>query len=80
MLGTTAYTLAPDWLKGTPEWKEVQAGEIDQTLEDQGLPKPALSYTEATTWGPEGDPSSRPNNKLETRRMGLRKIPRNSID
>ena len=57
MLGTTAYTLAPDWLKGTPEWKEVQAGEIDQTLEDQGLPKPALSYTEATTWGPEGDPS-----------------------
>ena len=47
MLGTTAYTMAPDWLKGTPEWREVQAEEIDQTLEDQGLPKPALSYEEA---------------------------------
>jgi hypothetical protein len=57
MFGTTAYAIAPDWLKGTPEWSEVQAGEIDQTLEDQGLPKPALSYTEATAWGPEGDPS-----------------------
>ena len=55
-VGTTAYTMAPDWIKGTPEWREVQAEEIDETLEEQGLPKPALSYEEATTWGPEGDP------------------------
>tara|TARA_R100001244_G_scaffold93582_1_gene70401 strand:- start:886 stop:3432 length:2547 start_codon:yes stop_codon:yes gene_type:complete len=57
IVGTTAGTLAPDWLKGTPEWKEANAEQIDQTLEDQGLPKPALSYEEATAWGPQGDPS-----------------------
>ena len=55
-VGTTAYMLAPDWIKGTPEWREVQAEQIDESLEEQGLPKPALSYEEATTWGPEGDP------------------------
>jgi len=53
----TAYTMLPDWMKGTPEAREIQQEDISVTLEEQGLPTPALSYEEATTWGPEGDPS-----------------------
>jgi hypothetical protein len=57
----TTYTMLPDWMKDTPAAQEVKK-EIDQkevtpTLEEQGLPTPALSYEEATTFGPEGDPS-----------------------
>jgi hypothetical protein len=44
-------------MKGTPEAREIQQEDISVTLEEQGLPTPALSYEEATTWGPEGDPS-----------------------
>jgi hypothetical protein len=46
MFGTTAYAIAPDWLKGTPEWREAQAEEIIPTLEEQGLPTPAMSMEE----------------------------------
>ena len=57
----TAYTMLPDWMKDTAAAQEVKKEtdqkEITSTLEEQGLPTPALSYEEATTFGPEGDPS-----------------------
>ena len=53
--------MIPAWMKDTPAGaevlKETTQEEIIPTLEEQGLPTPALSYEEATTWGPEGDPS-----------------------
>ena len=57
----TVWTMLPDWMKNTPAAAEVKqeitTEEIIPTLEEQGLPTPALSYEEATTFGPEGDPS-----------------------
>jgi hypothetical protein len=57
----TVWTMLPSWMKDTPAAQEVKQEttqeEIIPTLEEQGLPTPALSYEEATTWGPEGDPS-----------------------
>ena len=57
----TMWTMIPAWMKDTPAGaevlKETTQEEIIPTLEEQGLPTPALSYEEATTFGPEGDPS-----------------------
>jgi hypothetical protein len=57
----TIYTALPDWITSTPAAQEVKREitneEITPALEEQGLPTPALSYEEATTFGPEGDPS-----------------------
>ena len=57
----TTYTMLPSWIKDTPAAQEVKKEtdqkEITTTLEEQGLPAPALSYEEATSFGPEGDPS-----------------------
>jgi hypothetical protein len=57
----TAYAMLPDWIKDTAAAQEVKKEtaqkEITPTLEEQGLPTPALSYEEATTFGPDGDPS-----------------------
>ena len=57
----TVWAMLPDWMKSTPAAAEVKQEttqeEIIPTLEEQGLPTPALSYEEATTFGPEGDPS-----------------------
>ncbi len=35
----------------------MEQSDVNETLEELDLPKPAMSYEEATTWGPEGDPS-----------------------
>ena len=53
----TIYSMFPDWLKDDPVAKEIEIESVSETFEEQGLPTPALSYEEATTWGPEGDPS-----------------------
>jgi hypothetical protein len=57
----TLYTALPSWITDTTAAQEVKQEttqkEITPTLEEQGLPTPALSYEEATTFGPEGDPS-----------------------
>lgn len=53
----TAWAIVPSWMKQTPEAQAIQQEEVGETLEELGLPKPAMSYEEATTWGPEGDPS-----------------------
>jgi hypothetical protein len=57
----TVWAIVPAWMKETPEAQAVTTEETKQdiisTLEEQGLPTPALSYEEATTFGPEGDPS-----------------------
>ena len=52
----TIYSMFPDWLKDDPVAKEVEVESVSETFEEQGLPTPALSYEEATTFGPDGDP------------------------
>jgi hypothetical protein len=53
----TIWTMLPSWMKDDPAAKEMERSDVDKTLEELDLPKPAMSYEEATTWGPEGDPS-----------------------
>ena len=53
----TIWTMLPDWMKDDPVAKEMEQSDVNETLEKLDLPKPAMSYEEATTWGPEGDPS-----------------------
>ena len=53
----TIWTMLPDWMKDDPVAKEIEQSDVSETLEELGLPKPAMSYEEATAWGPEGDPS-----------------------
>ena len=47
----TLYTMMPDWLKDDPVAKEVEQESVSTTLEEQGLPVPAMSYEDAVDNG-----------------------------